>query len=60
LQVYADEVVVPGIEPLSVASREFMAIPAQLSGIPLPVGRTAIAAEGLVLMRRRWTGRVQE
>jgi hypothetical protein len=36
--------VVPGIEPLPAASREFVAIPTQLVGIPFAVGGTAFPA----------------
>jgi hypothetical protein len=58
-QVYADEVTVPGTQPLLVASRNFMAIPRQLGGIPFTVGRAATPAAGLVLMSLWWTGRGQ-
>jgi hypothetical protein len=60
LQVYADEVRASGTEPFLVAARDSMALPSQLVGIPLTVGRAANPADGLVFMRRRWTGRVQE
>jgi hypothetical protein len=54
LQGYADEVMVPSSDRLVVASRDLMALPPQLGGVPLAVGRAAIPAKGLVLMS--WGG----